>query len=149
MVWVLYNGVGIAKHGFFGYLKNTALPAGVPVFMWWLIIPLEFFSNIIVRPITLALRLFANMFAGHLLVLVFVLGGEFLVLPRRIDRQRDRRRSWRWIFSMAIFAPGDLRPGPAGLHLHRADCGVPVLIPGRGTLIRPDSTRPPHLRGNL
>ena len=48
--------------------------------MWWLIIPLEFFSNIIVRPITLALRLFANMFAGHLLVLVFVLGGEYLLL---------------------------------------------------------------------
>ena len=28
MVWVLYNGVGIAKHGFFGYLKNTTLPSG-------------------------------------------------------------------------------------------------------------------------
>ena len=48
--------------------------------MWPLIIPLEFASNIIVRPATLALRLFANMFAGHLLVLVFVLGGEYLLL---------------------------------------------------------------------
>ena len=47
--------------------------------MWSLIIPLEFISNIIVRPITLSLRLFANMFAGHLLVLVFVLGGEYLL----------------------------------------------------------------------
>ena len=30
LVWVIYNGVGIAKHGFFGYLKHTSLPSGVP-----------------------------------------------------------------------------------------------------------------------
>jgi F-type H+-transporting ATPase subunit a len=41
--------------------------------MYPLLVPLEFFSNIVVRPITLALRLFANMFAGHLLLLVFYL----------------------------------------------------------------------------
>ena len=80
LVWVIFNGVGIAKHGFFGYLKHATLPSGVPVFMWPLIIPLEFVSNILVRPMTLSLRLFANMFAGHLLVLVFVLGGEYLLL---------------------------------------------------------------------
>jgi F-type H+-transporting ATPase subunit a len=103
MVWVLYNAVGIAKHGFFGYLKNTTLPAGVPVFMWPLIIPLEFFSNIIVRPITLALRLFANMFAGHLLVLVFVLGGEFLIFHGG-SIVNMTAGVVAWIFSMAIFA---------------------------------------------
>ena len=80
MVWVVYNAVGIAKHGFGGYLKLATLPAGVPVFMWWLIIPLEFISNIIVRPITLSLRLFANMFAGHLLLILFALGGEYLIV---------------------------------------------------------------------
>ena len=80
MVWVVYNGVGIAKHGFGGYLKLATLPAGVPVFMWWLIIPLEFFSNIIVRPVTLALRLFANMLAGHILLILFALGGEYLLV---------------------------------------------------------------------
>jgi F-type H+-transporting ATPase subunit a len=47
--------------------------------MWWLIIPLEFISNIIVRPITLSLRLFANMFAGHMILLVFTLGGFALL----------------------------------------------------------------------
>ncbi len=80
LVWIIYNGVGIAKHGPLGYVKHTVLPAGVPKAMWPLIIPLEFLSNIIIRPMTLSLRLFANMFAGHLLVLVFVLGGEYLVL---------------------------------------------------------------------
>lgn len=80
MVWVLFNMIGIRKHGFGHYVRNTVLPKGVPVAMWPLIIPLEFFSNIIVRPITLSLRLFANMFAGHLVVLLFVTGGEYLLL---------------------------------------------------------------------
>ena len=103
MVWVLYNGVGISRHGVVGYLKNTVLPSGVPKFMWWLIIPLEFFSNIIVRPVTLALRLFANMFAGHLLVLVFVLGGEYLLL--HTDSIVNKTAGVvALVFSLAIFA---------------------------------------------
>ena len=79
MTWVIYNAVGIRKHGPWGYFKHQTMPAGVP---WWLMplmIPIEFISNIVVRPISLSLRLFANMFAGHILLLVFVLGGEYLV----------------------------------------------------------------------
>jgi F-type H+-transporting ATPase subunit a len=102
MVWVIYNGVGIARHGFFGYLKHTVLPSGVPVFMWPLIIPLEFVSNILVRPMTLSLRLFANMFAGHLLVLVFVLGGEYLLLHSESIINKVAGVVG-LIFSMAIF----------------------------------------------
>ena len=83
--WLLYNGVGIWKSPGpwyvkpFKYLRKMTLPQGVPVWLWWLIIPLEFLSNIIVRPITLTLRLFANMFAGHLVTLVFVVGGTMLL----------------------------------------------------------------------
>ena len=99
---VIYNGAGIAKYGVFGYLKNTTLPAGVPKAMWPLIIPLEFLSNIIIRPLTLSLRLFANMFAGHLLILVFILGGEYLVLES--DKIVNNIAGVvAWIFSMAIF----------------------------------------------
>ena len=102
LVWVVYNGVGIAKHGPLGYLKHTVLPSGVPWFMWPIIIPLEFFSNIIVRPVTLSLRLFANMFAGHLLVLVFVLGGDYLLL--HTDSIVNKLAGVvAWIVSMAIF----------------------------------------------
>jgi F-type H+-transporting ATPase subunit a len=79
MSWVIYNYVGIKKHGFVGYLRNSTIPGGVSGPILVLIVPLEFFSNILVRPVTLALRLFANMFAGHLLLILFALGGEYLV----------------------------------------------------------------------
>lgn len=79
MVWIIYNGVGIARHGFFGYLKLATVPSGVPLWILPLLIPLEFLSNILVRPVTLSLRLFANMFAGHLLLLLFATGGEYLL----------------------------------------------------------------------
>ena len=77
--WLLYNGVGIAKHGLGGYLKLMTMPKGVPGPLYAIIIPLEVLSNFIVRPITLALRLFANLFAGHLVVIVFVVGGSMLL----------------------------------------------------------------------
>ena len=78
--WVIYNAAGISKHGFGGYLKLQCVPSGIKGPILALLIPLEFFSNIVVRPITLALRLFANMLAGHLLLILFALGGEYLIL---------------------------------------------------------------------
>jgi F-type H+-transporting ATPase subunit a len=80
LTWLLYNGVGIARHGLGGYFKHQSLPSGVSGPILLLIVPLEFISNILVRPVTLALRLFANMFAGHLLLILFTLGGEYLLL---------------------------------------------------------------------
>jgi F-type H+-transporting ATPase subunit a len=77
--WLIYNAVGIRKHGFLGYLKHQTMPAGVPLWLMPLMIPIEFISNILVRPVSLSLRLFANMFAGHILLLVFVLGGQYMV----------------------------------------------------------------------
>lgn len=78
--WLIYNIAGIARHGLFGYLKLQTVPGGVSGPILIALVPLEFFSNIIVRPFTLALRLFATMFAGHLLVILFALGGEYLIL---------------------------------------------------------------------
>jgi F-type H+-transporting ATPase subunit a len=79
MSWVIYNAVGIKRKGLWGYFKHQTMPAGVPVWLMPLMIPIEFISNILVRPVSLSLRLFANMFAGHILLLVFVLGGEYMV----------------------------------------------------------------------
>ncbi|MDO5082576.1 MAG: F0F1 ATP synthase subunit A [Arachnia propionica] len=76
--WCVYVGAGFHKFGM-GFLKRALIPEGVPVYLLPLIIPLEFLATFVTRPITLALRLFANMFAGHLVVLVFVVGGSFLL----------------------------------------------------------------------
>ncbi|WP_214370099.1 F0F1 ATP synthase subunit A [Pseudonocardia sp. H11422] len=79
MVWLLFTYVGVRHHGFLGYLRVSTWPPGVP---WWvriILTPIEFISNILLRPVTLSLRLFGNMFAGHLLLLVFILGGEYML----------------------------------------------------------------------
>ena len=83
--WIIYNAVGIKKHGFVGYLKHQSVPAGVGGPILALLIPLEFLSNIVVRPVTLALRLFANMLAGHLLLILFALGGEYILTHMAIQ----------------------------------------------------------------
>ena len=76
--WVMFLYIGISRFGFAGYLKKTLiLPA--PLFIQPLLIPIEFLSTFLVRPFTLAIRLFANMFAGHVILLVFTLGGFVLL----------------------------------------------------------------------
>lgn len=77
--WLVFIGAGIWKHGPLGYLKHATVPQGVPSWILVLLVPLEFLSNIIVRPFTLTLRLFGNMFAGHLLLGLFATGGAFLL----------------------------------------------------------------------
>jgi F-type H+-transporting ATPase subunit a len=77
--WLMYNYVGIRKHGLGKYLRMNTFPEGTPLWIAPLLIPMEFFSNLIIRPVTLAVRLFANMFAGHLILLVFTLGGFTLL----------------------------------------------------------------------
>jgi F-type H+-transporting ATPase subunit a len=75
MVFVVYNWIGFRKSGFLGYLKSF-LPSGTP---WWLIpliYPLEIISHFL-RPFTLGVRLYANMYAGHIVLGVF---GIFVVM---------------------------------------------------------------------
>ncbi|TWP53440.1 F0F1 ATP synthase subunit A [Lentzea tibetensis] len=80
VVYPVYHFVGFKRHGFFGYLKHQTIPPGTPWFVLPLMIPIEFFQKFIMNPLTLAIRVFAAMFAGHLLLLVFTLAGEFLLL---------------------------------------------------------------------
>ena len=79
MVWVVYNGAGIKHQGFIGYFKSVLFPPGVPKALYVLVTPIEFISAIIVRPFSLAVRLFANMLAGHILLVTFALLTESLL----------------------------------------------------------------------
>lgn len=72
-VFILVTIVGIIRHGF-KFLTLFA-PSGVPIFLMPILVPIEVISYF-VRPISLSVRLFANMMAGHALLKVF---GAFVV----------------------------------------------------------------------
>jgi F-type H+-transporting ATPase subunit a len=76
--WVMYIWIGIREQGVGKYFKDILFLPGVPLPMYVLVTPIEVLQNFIVRPFTLAVRLFANMFAGHMLLVVFALGATYL-----------------------------------------------------------------------
>jgi F-type H+-transporting ATPase subunit a len=78
LVWVIYIGVGF-KHQGLGYIKSTLFPPGVPKALYILVTPIEFISTILVRPFSLTVRLFANMLAGHILLVTFALLTQSLI----------------------------------------------------------------------
>lgn len=80
IVYVVYHWIGIKKHGGFGGYIKWMIPPGVPGWLLPLIALLEIMTFFITRPLTLALRLFGNMFAGHMLLVVFIIGGYELLM---------------------------------------------------------------------
>ena len=78
LTYILFNFVGIRKHGVVKYFKNSLVPPA-PWYILPLLIPIEFISTFLIRPFSLSVRLFANMFAGHMLLLVFTLGGFAMI----------------------------------------------------------------------
>ena len=76
MVWLSYHFEGIRAKGFVGYVKGW-IPPGVPGPALILIVPIEVLSQF-VRLISLSARLFANMLAGHMLILI--MGGGMIIL---------------------------------------------------------------------
>jgi F-type H+-transporting ATPase subunit a len=76
--WVMYIWIGIREQGAGKYFKDILFLPGVPKPMYILVTPIEILQNFVVRPFTLAVRLFANMFAGHMLLVVFSLGAVYL-----------------------------------------------------------------------
>ncbi|MER5971234.1 F0F1 ATP synthase subunit A [Streptomyces sp. NPDC002055] len=79
IVYVLWVSLTFKRHGFVGGLKNIggydkSLGPVLPVVM-----SIEFFSNLLIRPFTHAVRLFANMFAGHVLLLIFTIASWYML----------------------------------------------------------------------
>lgn len=77
-VFGLYHWVGIRRMGLGGYFAHM-VPPGLSLGLKLYVLPLEIVTYFFTRPVTLALRLFGNMFAGHLLILLCVTGGEYLL----------------------------------------------------------------------
>ncbi len=79
VVFAVYWAVAFKAQGF-AYIKNTAIPPGVPAFVLPLVIPIELAQILIIRPLTLAVRLFANMMAGHILLsIIFITANAFFL----------------------------------------------------------------------
>ncbi|MHB8190019.1 MAG: F0F1 ATP synthase subunit A [Ferrimicrobium sp.] len=77
-VYVTFIVVGIKEQGFGRYFKGALMPSGVPIALLFLLVPIELLSTFIVRPFALAVRLFGNMLAGHLLLVTFAVISEAL-----------------------------------------------------------------------
>lgn len=75
-VTFIYAGVKKSPGKFF---KNSLMPSGVPWPLYIIIIPLEFLSTFIIRPVTLTLRLLMNMIVGHLMLVLFFAATQFFV----------------------------------------------------------------------
>lgn len=70
IAYAMWICVGLRHHGI-GYFKEVLFPPGVPKALYLLVTPIEFLSNFLVRPFSHAVRLFANMLAGHILLITF------------------------------------------------------------------------------
>lgn len=79
--YITFIGVGFYKQGPF-YIIKAIFPPGVPKALYILIAPIEFISKFLVRPMSLAVRLFANMFAGHILLTLFTIMVSELVAAK-------------------------------------------------------------------
>jgi F-type H+-transporting ATPase subunit a len=81
LVWITYMYLTFKTHGFKGGVKNLVWMEGLPKPLIPLIVFLEFLQNVITRPFTLAVRLWANMFAGHMLIVMFSVATWYLLTP--------------------------------------------------------------------
>lgn len=89
IAYVTYHGFGMKEHGPIGYFKHALVPPGVPAALLILIVPIEFISKFLVQPFSHAVRLFANLLAGHILLVTFAVlssslwgfGPGLIILP--------------------------------------------------------------------
>lgn len=81
MSYVVYHGAGLKSHGL-GYFKHALVPPGVPVFLLPLVMLIEFVSKFLVQPFSHTVRLFANLLAGHILLVTFAVLTSGLVVAK-------------------------------------------------------------------
>ena len=106
IVWVIFIAVGIKHQGLGGYLKSIAASRPAcrrPLYI--LVTPIEFISTFLVRPFSLAVRLFANMLAGHILLVTFAILTDALITrqTKQCPAQADLRPALRMLIFLTAF----------------------------------------------
>jgi F-type H+-transporting ATPase subunit a len=79
VTWFIFVIVGFFKNGF-SYFMDIVWPKSVPIAMRPLVGIIEFFSIFFIRPFSLAVRLFANMVAGHVMLSLLLVTGFVFVI---------------------------------------------------------------------
>lgn len=98
VTWVIYNVQGVKAQGLGPYVKGSLFPPGIPKPIYLLVTPIELISTFILRPITLFIRLLANMIAGHLILGLFFSASTYLFLGYQDGRW------WTAFFGLGSFA---------------------------------------------
>ncbi|HHC08881.1 MAG TPA: ATP synthase F0 subunit A [Actinobacteria bacterium] len=103
LTWVIFIAAGIKRQGV-RYVADILWPPGVPVFLRPLVGAIEFVSTFLVRPFSLAVRLFANLVAGHvMLTLLLTTGLVSLTTIGEIGALKGAFGIAWWALGLAIF----------------------------------------------
>lgn len=78
VAYVAFIYAGIKAQGVGHFFKDQLFPPGVPKPIYILMTPIELLSTFVIRPVTLALRLLANMVSGHLVLVLCFVGANSL-----------------------------------------------------------------------
>jgi F-type H+-transporting ATPase subunit a len=103
VAWLIFIVQGVRKHGLMHYLKLNLFPPGIPLGIYALVTPIEFISTFILRPVTLTIRLMANMMAGHLLLVLFFSATSFFLLDSDGPMKLFAIPSWVMGFVFTLF----------------------------------------------
>ena len=79
LAYLIFNYIGIREQGPIHYFKGIMFPPGVPKPIYIILTPIEFASTFIFRPLTMAVRLFANMMAGHVMLTIFFIASAYFL----------------------------------------------------------------------
>ena len=124
VAWGMFISVGV-RHNGPGYFKEVLFPPGVPKAFYLLVTLIEFLSTL-VRPFSHAVRLFANMLAGHILLITF---GVLCISV--------------WSASALVLIQIGTFPGLCGLHRLRGRCVADPGVRLRSSLPCTSAARPP------
>ncbi len=102
LTWVIFVFAGFKEQGF-GYLGHIIWPKDVPIALRWLVGIIELVSIFLVRPFSLAVRLFANMVAGHVMLTLLLVTGYVYVVGFSNATFNGLFGALWWVLALAIF----------------------------------------------